>query len=116
VGKLVTLITTPLAPDTPVYLTPSLTGSAGFSANYTDLKTCDGDMYSFGDTEHDVLEALGQLGFSQLTTAEVSSATVPAGDVVDIRTQSGTTAIRNNVTPATPLIVVVSRGPAAPNG
>lgn len=111
VGHMVTVIKSPLSPNTNVWIISS--NSNSFYANYPDPQNhCDGDTYRFGATEQEVRQTLHLLGFSAVTTTTVSSATVPAGDVVDIRTQSGLSVLKRNVTPTTPLVVVVSRGPA----
>lgn len=89
-------------------------------ADYDDPQNhCDQDSYALGATEQEVLKALRQLGFSALTTAPAASSSTPAGEVMDIRTHSGTSASQEGgrgVTPSTPLVIVVSTGPAAANG
>ena len=51
-------------------------------------------------------------GFSDVTGTTVSSQSVPAGQVVDIRTRTGQSVIQRNITAKTPVVLVVSRGPA----
>ena len=106
-----------LAPQARVYLTRL--DAIRFSAEYDDPKNhCDGDSYAFGVTEQEVLKALRQLGFSALTTATAASSSAPAGQVVDIRLQSGASAFQEGgrgLTPSTPLVILVCAAPAASN-
>lgn len=107
-----------LAPQARVNLTRL--GGILLYAEYDDPKNhCDGDSYALGVTGQEVLKALHQLGFSALTTATAPSSSTPAGQVIDIRLQSGASALQEGergLTPSTPLVIVVSAGLAAPNG
>jgi hypothetical protein len=111
-------VPTLLDPQARVYLTRL--GGVHFYADYDDPQHhCDEDSYALGATEQEVLQALHQLGFSALTTATAPSSSTPAGEVIDIRMRSGTSAFQEGargVTPGTPLVIVVSTGSAASNG
>lgn len=117
VARLVT-VPTLLAPQTHVRFL-KLDG-IHFYADYDDPQNhCDEDSYALGTTGHEVLKALQQLGFSDLTTATAPSLSAPAGKVIDIRLQSGTSAFQEgmrDMTPSTPLVIIVSSGSTASNG
>lgn len=62
--------------------------------------------------ESALLTALHLAGFVDVSTRSVGSSTVPAGNAVDITDVNGRSVLGDEVSTSTPLIVVVSAGPA----